>query len=367
MEKIRIASFPTLAFIILTFISFVSATSSGCQLRGVIDRIFLEEDLLKHPPAERCFDCHKDIYREWKKSRHAVAWESEDFIRRSKQRSDMDCLPCHAPRGVWGTTHLQGENNGVKNRGDNEKNGRMKKRVFVEEVSLRDVHHTDGVYCVSCHFWEGSGEKEKGMVGPYDVWSPPHPSFKDERISKSEFCGVCHEKTFEEWEKTGSSKMCQECHMPDIGKKYLTQKPPVSWLHSRKMRNSHEFPSLIAKKEDIRVDVRRGKDGKTVIIVLENIGVPHNLPTADFGKPRLYVDVEYRGEKQSFTLSPHMKNPLKWKIPVELVLDIEDEVNTPDEEEKTEENAIIKITISRKLSWSKEPEEIGTWEFVLGD
>ncbi len=364
MEKKQTSSLPLHAFISVV-VFLVVAVSSGCQLKGVIDRIFLEEDLLRHPPAERCFDCHKDIYREWEKSRHAVAWESDDFIRRSKNRSDEDCLPCHAPRGVWGTTYT-GEKGNTKT-DDNDKvntNG----RTLVDEVILRDVHHTDGVYCVSCHFWEGGGEKEKkrGMVGPYDVWSPPHPSFKDEKISKSEFCGVCHEKTFEEWKKAGSKKMCQECHMPDMGRKYLTQKPPISWLHSRKMRNSHEFPSLIAKKEDIRVDVKKGKDRKTIIVVLENIGIPHNLPTADFGRPRLYVDIEYGEGKETFTLSPHMKNSLRWKTPVELVLDIDENENI-DDGEKEKKKDVIRITISRKLSWSKEAEKIGTWEFILDD
>jgi len=39
--------------------------------------VFVEKDLLERPQAKRCSDCHSDIFKEWEKSRHAMAWKSE--------------------------------------------------------------------------------------------------------------------------------------------------------------------------------------------------------------------------------------------------------------------------------------------------
>ncbi|MGC8942316.1 MAG: multiheme c-type cytochrome [Sulfurihydrogenibium sp.] len=54
--------------------------------------VFQEKDLLQRPVAKRCSECHENIYNQWKESRHAVAWVSEDFKRASENYSKTKCL-----------------------------------------------------------------------------------------------------------------------------------------------------------------------------------------------------------------------------------------------------------------------------------
>jgi hypothetical protein len=305
-------------FLSFSFIFFVFSTSlSSCSLKNFASKIFLEEDLLQEPPAERCGSCHKDIHKDFKNSRHAVAWVSEHFKKESKNYTDEKCLPCHAAKPIWASSGFQ------------------------EEPELREKHVEDGIYCVTCHF----DPHRKGMVGPYEVWSPPHPSFQDKKIKSSELCGVCHQETYSEWLEAKVEKTCSDCHMPKVGRKHLTQKPPMSWFHSKQDVFSHEFPALIAKKEDIKVKVAR--ENGNFILQLENIGVPHKLPTADQGNPKLYISLHWEnGEKETTVLSPQQENSLEYQKPVSFIFE--------------DKGGKVKIEIKRRLSWKEEADLISS-------
>jgi len=279
--------------------------AGGCER---LETVFVEEDLLQRPPAKRCSDCHAEIYREWKKSRHFHAWTSENFKIESENYAKVKCLSCHAPHQV-----------------DPQK-----------KPLLRAEFREDGVSCVACHFKEETG----AMHGPLKVWSPPHPSRQDLSYTKSSFCAGCHRETYKEWKIAKVENTCQSCHMPSLGRKDLIQKFPFHLFHLAKPRTSHEFPSLKAKSEDIKVELKPGR------LVLTNVGVPHNLPTADQGDPRLYLIAEItysdgrrRTVKKLF--SPQSKTALVYGEPRE--------VRIPPGEVKE-----VKIRLLRKLAWSKE-------------
>lgn len=282
---------------------------AGCER---IESVFIEEDLLQRPPAKRCMDCHSDIYREWKESRHYHAWVSEQFRIESENYSKLKCLPCHAPHQV----------------------DDLKKPV------IRSEFRKDGVSCVACHFKEETG----AMHGPLKVWSPPHPSRKDLSYTRSTFCAGCHQETFKEWKRAKVQKSCQSCHMPSLGKRDLIQKFPFYLLHLSKPRTSHRFPSLKAEKKDIEIRL----EGNTLI--LKNTGVPHNLPTADQGDPRLYLiaEVHYRdGRKRKVRkrFSPQSKTALGYME--------ERAVRLPPGDIKE-----VRVKILRKLAWRKEKDLI---------
>ncbi len=283
---------------------------SGC---GSFEDIFVEEDLLQRPKSKRCSDCHAEIYREWERSRHALAWKSESFKRESENYTKSKCLSCHAPHQV-----------------DPDK-----------KPTLRVEFKDDGVGCVACHF----KEETKAIHGPLKVWSPPHPSKQDLAYIKSNFCAGCHQETYKEWKIAKVEKSCQDCHMPSLGKKDLIQKFPFHYFHLAKPRHSHEFPTLIAKDEDVKVWFEGNK------LYIKNVGVPHNLPTADQGDPRLYLiaEVSYRnGRKRKLRriFSPQAGNPLPYNVPVG--------INIP----HAEGVVSIKVKLLRKLSWKREKEII---------
>ncbi len=299
------------------FIALMSIFIGGC---GPFEKIFVEEDLLKRPEAKRCGDCHAEIYKEWKKSRHAKAWVSENFREESEEYSKLKCLKCHAPLEVL----------------------EDKKPV------TRDKHREDGVNCSACHY----REKTNAIHGPLKVWSPPHPSRQDEFFEKSKYCASCHEDTYKEWKMSGSEKSCQSCHMPYMGKKDLIQNFPYHLLHLAKPRHDHSFPSLKAKSEDIEIRIK--KEGKKRIIEIENVGVPHNLPTADQGDPKYYIIIEVnygnrKVRKIRRTLSPEAENTLVYKKPLRISFF------------EREEPEKIKVTIYRRLSWKKERELVKTY------
>jgi hypothetical protein len=275
-----------------------------------LERVFIEEDLLQRPEARRCADCHADIFREWERSRHALAWRSERFRLETENYAKLKCLSCHAPHQV---------EEGKK-------------------PALRERFRHDGVSCVACHF----KEETKAMHGPLEVWSPPHPSRKDLSYVRSSFCAGCHRETYKEWKATGVRKTCQACHMPSLGKRDLIQKFPFYLLHLAKPRHSHEFPALKARPEDIEVRL----EGRRIVV--ENVGVPHHLPTADQGDPKVYLiaEVVYRdGRRRTVrrVLSPQTKTALPYRKPKSILL-------PPGEVEE------VKVRIFRKLAWKEEKE-----------
>ena len=277
-----------------------------------LEEVFVEEDLLQRPQAKRCADCHAQIYEEWKESRHYRAWKSENFRRESENYGKVKCLSCHAPHQV----------------------GPEKKPV------LRAEFREDGVHCVACHF----KEETRSMHGPLKVWSPPHPSTQDLDYTKSEFCAGCHRETYKEWKLAKVRKSCQDCHMPSLGKKDLIQKFPFYLFHLAKRRTSHRFPAQKAKPEDIEVHLK----GKELILV--NVGVPHNLPTADQGDPKLYLIAQILygdGKKRTLRklLSPQSKTALQYRVPYHLRI--------PDGDVKE-----VRVKIMRKFAWSDEKETL---------
>ncbi len=292
---------------IILFILFAFISSCG--------EVFVEKDLLERPQAKRCSDCHAEIFKEWEKSRHAMAWKSEKFRLESEEYTKTKCLSCHAPHQV-----------------DPE-----------IKPSLRVEFREDGVSCLACHF----KEQTKAMHGPHKVWSPPHPSKQDLNYTKSFFCAGCHQETYKEWHLTKVQKSCQDCHMPSMGDKRLVQKLPFEYFHSKKPRHDHSFPVGIAKPEDIQIELERTENLR---LKITNVGVPHNLPTADQGDPKLYIIIDAdlpNGESSRIVrvLSYQAKNALVYGVTKYIELPWQ-EVNS------------LKVSVQRRLSWKEEREKI---------
>ncbi|HID66432.1 MAG TPA: hypothetical protein EYP32_06460 [Aquificaceae bacterium] len=289
----------------------------GCEK---LNELFLEEDLLQRPPSKRCGDCHARIYEDWKKSRHFHAWVSEEFKEESENYSKLKCLSCHAPHQV----------------------------DPLKEPLLRVERRHEGVNCIACHF----KEETKAMHGPYKVWSPPHPSKEDKNYTKSEMCAGCHQKTYKEWKLTRVKTSCQQCHMKVVDYTWIMDKFPFYFFHSRKALHDHTFPAGKAKPKDLKIIFR---DGKLSIV---NVGIPHNLPTADQGNPKLYIFVEIfydDGKKRVIrkVLSAQAKTALRYLEPYFIKI--------PNHKKAKK----IVIHIYRKLSWQKEKEIILVDEVVL--
>lgn len=244
-----------------------------------------QPELLQKPEAKRCSECHQAIYEAWKESRHSISWTSETYIEASENRTKEKCLACHIPQSVQG-----------------------------DKPTPRLDRRDEGIYCVSCHFTNNK------MHGPYDLLAPPHPTHQNPDYESSKLCGSCHEKTFKQWQATKVEDTCQSCHMPRT-KKRLTQKFGLNLLHKKRWVGDHRFLRGEITKSDIILDTKF--EEKTFILSLLNKTIPHAVPTADNGDPRLYLYVSFFNEagdevdKSKEIIAPQQETALPYGEKVE--------------------------------------------------
>lgn len=284
-----------------------------------VKSIFQEEDLLERPVAKRCSECHQNIYDQWKNSRHALSWTSHEFKRATENYSKEKCLSCHAPYEV----------------------------SVNDKPMLREKDLSDGVNCVSCHF----KDLTKSMHGPYEVFSPPHPSTQDSLYTKSEICSGCHQETYKQYKSVAVEKSCQSCHMPSQKGK-LIQKFPFEFFHTSKEIHHHGFLVPDSKPDFFRVEVLKNKDSISVFIT--NLKVPHNVPTADHGNPKYYVDIQLIKNNQVVYSDGQTISKKEAFIPKQTK-----ELSFPVNIEY--EKVVVKL--SRKLSWEEKPKKIAEFKF----
>lgn len=199
--------------------------------------------------AGKCQYCHIDIYRQWRGSTHALAFENPAYQSVLKQTSretngeaDAFCVSCHAPIG-W----LAEEVPPVDGSG-------------LSEVSRQ------GVTCDLCHTiteLTGLGNASFRVTpgntkfGPLDdaINTPLHQSEFNRLFTQSEICGSCHQivhpqnglvlsATYDEWKESsfGSRRInCQDCHMtpgpgvtkpnPGVAATGAPKKREHTWTH----------------------------------------------------------------------------------------------------------------------------------------
>ena len=172
---------------------------------------------------ERCAACHTGIFSQWEGSLHSQAAEDGIFrkffemvVAEVGPPAVEFCMKCHSPVGVF---------RGEVPPATGEKLGPVSRK---------------GVFCDFCHTvtpkgignaaFETTFSAEKR--GPFDnAVSPAHRTKTDDRYTRSEFCGMCHnvthpisgrpiERTYEEWRESpyntgdpATSTQCQDCHM----------------------------------------------------------------------------------------------------------------------------------------------------------
>ena len=156
--------------------------------------------------SKECGNCHKEIYEEWKTTRHRVAFTNE-LYKESHEREPLTwCVNCHAPM--------------VKTNGDLEK---IEDRVFTEE----------GISCIVCH-----KRGDKILTAHTPSKPKEHEYIEVKEMKRSEFCENCHQfnfpvgtgnvphknfkysnqpmqNTFTEWQMSYfyGKETCQDCHM----------------------------------------------------------------------------------------------------------------------------------------------------------
>ncbi len=225
------------------------------------------------PPAERCGECHIEIYKEWESSPHARSFISEEFREASNDYKFKFCLGCHTPESIY----AEGE------------------------PRPRSIRPEEGITCNSCHLTE-----DCKLAGPLQSRAPHPVGEKHGFYLQSELCGKCHVRTFEEWQKAAQrgKKTCQDCHMPSVKRK-LIQDEPWQKLYGRKDVRRHTFSpavEFLSSENPVKIDLTlqgftAGDESFQAKMSVENSSIPHCLPTGEYGYREVIVNVWLKGLK----------------------------------------------------------------------
>jgi len=235
--------------------------------------------------GQSCLSCHVDITQQWATSAHAQADRKFNLLfgrmyfaslQETRGKTMVKCAPCHETESY----------------------------ITNDFEKMRPVSE-EGVACVFCHSITGPGQKDAVPpvtieIGPYvgpirmAVTVKDHTSKYSALISKSEFCGSCHQyenqngilisDTFGEWKRSKYAKAgvtCQSCHMPG-GPGRVSSMGPM-----RPRVADHSFPGPDknrALQESATLVLKLGKRGPEtlhVVAVVTNVGAGHAMPTGN--------------------------------------------------------------------------------------
>jgi hypothetical protein len=230
--------------------------------------------------SEECGRCHQDIYRYWKSSMHAQAFDSQRFQQAFQQAKtdagkDPGCLTCHAPAAVY-----------------------MQDAKFEKKTSW------EGVTCDFCHSVQAIKPGaalpfvvQAGLVktGPLKGAQPTaHDAAYSEVYTSSTLCTPCHQytndkkldvlTTYSEWQASSypaKGTTCQSCHMRTVTGNIVDPKvarSATSTINVHEMPGGHSVAELNRALQAQIEAVRRGSMVDVTVTVV-NRGAGHKVPT----------------------------------------------------------------------------------------
>jgi len=252
--------------------------------------------------SDTCGECHRDIYRVWRESRHAEALEQPFFLdtfRETESTRDPElaklCLTCHAPMAV-----------------------------IIGDTKLERKISWEGVTCDYCH---GLTTVEMARSGPQTrveisnvkrgpirgAESTGHEVAYSELHTRSIVCAPCHEflnrdgvailTTYTEWQQSSAARRgdtCQTCHMA------LTEADVVDPRVKRSAQaqvNLHEMPgahTIQQLLQALSVTIESSREGEhlDLKLTLVNRGAGHAVPTGMPGR-RIVLQVEVKAGRKT--------------------------------------------------------------------
>jgi hypothetical protein len=217
-------------------------------------------------PSESCGACHRQVYREWKSSRHSMSTTNEIFREGFLREPSIRCVRCHAP---------------LPEQAKPFRRWLRERRFGASELA---VEENEGIGCAVCHVRDGV------VLTSRPIATPEHPTRFEPLLADARFCAGCHQFRFEkshgagaeltdhvtqdtwrEWRSTGTDD-CMSCHMDE---------------HGHRFPGAHDLELLRASIDFV---VREG------VLELRSIGVGHRLPTGDLFR-HLILEIDDGGWK----------------------------------------------------------------------
>jgi hypothetical protein len=314
----------------------------------------------KLPSAASCVQCHVNEFEEWAASLHSVAGRDAVYDKTIDYNEHFDgktgperirfCEACHEPAEM-----VIGAVNRVKS-------------VLPTDAT------TEGLTCIICHaVTEAHPEVGNGaftvdlalgrdhthnaliMASPRDHARAFGAKATKGLITKSDFCGACHEEnyhpgnskvqgmahvqtTYREWKESWYAEQgvtCQDCHMnydpvgfidrlkegvverPEkyshafAGANYLLTETDLGsnifflrggvlpgltgerylQILERQKKLTHDFLRTAAEVEVRQMDLKPGSDG-VLKVAVKNVGAGHNLPTGVGDQKHMWLEVQ---------------------------------------------------------------------------
>lgn len=258
-----------------------------------------------------CGGCHQDIYRQWRSSAMAQAWEDPIYrglLKRASEATDgkLDnfCTGCHTPVGL--TT---GKISSAVN------------RASPEETALSQP--MPGVDCEACHNISARTGLDNGAYvleprsqgdrptkfGPReDAVSPYHETVYSALHTRSDFCGTCHnvthpfngvpiERTYDEWlesEYAQNGEPCQSCHMPTFKGKAAIMGPERDDVASHWFTGANDTLLSHFGDDDAAARARQMLQSAAT---LEIVDAPQSLSSGQLAKFKVQVHNTGAGHK----------------------------------------------------------------------
>jgi len=192
------------------------------------------------PRFADCARCHATAARDHASTMHARAFDDPLFQREWSARRLSWCVDCHAP--------------------------------LADDADDPRVH--EGVGCASCHVEDGA------ITSRTASGRAPHRTVAIDGFDDAERCGRCHEfdfmerrrrrpermqRTLSEWQRSGRSETCVDCHMPEGSHRLVGARDPA----------------LLERSLDVEVAAERRGRSIVVRASLRVAGAAHAVPTGD--------------------------------------------------------------------------------------
>ena len=184
--------------------------------------------------AESCGSCHQEIYKEWKQSTHAVAFQDLQFQAEWTKDNTYVCLNCHTPLQNQQEFIITGLIDGDHKNPVKEPNPQFDQKLQLESIT-----------CASCHVRNGV------VIGTIGTDNAPHKTLRDTVFLSEQLCIGCHNvvgelnpvlvctfETGDEWQNNWASKQglnCISCHMTAMERQLVPNGP-------RRRSHFHGFP-----------------------------------------------------------------------------------------------------------------------------
>ena len=210
--------------------------------------------------ATECRACHEEVYTEWERSYHGMAWTDPMVQALSNGFRMTECIDCHAPQPIHVT--------GVDRR-----------------VAPRQHGRGNGVDCISCHLLADgvsvAATRDVDTAGVDGACRPRHVA----TMSVSTVCAGCHNQheTVDELLAANVGAECQTCHMAVVER--------VSGGTTRRGR-SHVFPGAHSEEMHRKAVALAIRVADAMVLAdVTNVGAGHKVPTdARHRSYNLWVD-----------------------------------------------------------------------------